>query len=314
MSWRDYFYFTRPERYGITVLIIIIVIVLLYPYLHKNLFPPKEINLDDAIAKVEKYQQLIDEHRAAQAYLESNKNKTEETFTNFKARLKLVRFNPNTLTREEYLEMGLPQRVANNIKAFLNAGGTFRYKEDFQRLYSVNNELYHVIEPYIDLPARPVRELAGRNDGTGNIGVNEQTASRPNLIVELNTADTTELQKIRGIGPAFSRRIIAYRELLGGYSSVGQLMEVFGMDSTRFNQISPYFSVDSPITRKININDADFTTLVRHPYIDRNQANSIIRIREQHGPYLSVEDIMRSDLINSDLFYRISPYITTSSP
>ncbi len=317
MSWRDYFYFTKPERYGITVLLILIVLTLIYPSFHSFFFPPEKKDFTEFIAKVDRYQQLIEEHKAAQAFLEANKTSRHGQGYEGVVSLNLQNFDPNLISREEYLEMGLSVRVANNILSFLKAGGTFRYKEDIQRLYTIDAHLYATLEPYITLPSRPNRDTANPPAESIRRSVTENrtlSGIQSGIIIELNLTDTVELQKIRGIGPSFSRRIISYRERLGGFTSTNQLLEVFGMDSARYQQIAPFFTIDQNYLRKININEADFAALVRHPYIDRNQANSIISIRQRHGLYKSIEDVMKSHLIDQSLFDRLQPYLTIDNP
>jgi DNA uptake protein ComE-like DNA-binding protein len=212
--------------------------------------------------------------------------------------------------------MGLPERIASNIVNYRNAGGSFRSREDLQRIYSIDEELYTQLERYIGLPTREELNkirLEKRNAEKNLRDTIRRSPSRPawaDVMLDINKADSLEWQQIRGIGEVFSRRIISYRDLLGGYYSTIQLMEVYGMDSARYEQIKPHiFLSDTIELRKININTADFITLIRHPYLERNHVNSIIRMRERHGPYTSTEDILRSELINDSLYKRISPYL-----
>ena len=100
-------------------------------------------------------------------------------------------------------------------------------------------------------------------------------------VVELNSADTTTLKKIPGIGSAFARRIVSYRNLLGGYYSITQLGEVYGIDEEKYNEISSWFEIDASQIIKLNTNTAPFDSLNRHPYISYNQARVIAQLRKQ---------------------------------
>lgn len=102
-------------------------------------------------------------------------------------------------------------------------------------------------------------------------------------IIDVNTADTTDLINLPGIGPYFARNIVEYREKLGGFIDSKQLLEVYGLDSSRFEIISPYVNIDSVSIRKIRINHDDFKTILRHPYIEYEDVKKIVNYRETKG-------------------------------
>ena len=313
MSWKDYFYFTKTERNGIVVLVVLIIIIILLPFIYPILFPAKVYDFSEFDRKVDRYEKMLAEYREARIAIEASYER--QASSRISITLNLSPFDPNNLTREEFIEMGIPERVAGNIVNYRNAGGNFRFREDMKRIYSINDQMYNQLENYITLPSRE-EHLATRATERQSQDSLRRSTARPSwadVMLDINKADTLEWQKIRGIGEVFSRRITSYRDLLGGYYSTAQLMEVFGMDSARYEQIRPHiFLSDTLQLRKINLNTADFVTLVRHPYLDRNQVNSILRMRERHGPYSSPEDILRSDLIDEALYQRIAPYLTVS--
>lgn len=313
MSWKDYFYFTKTERNGITVLIIVIVLVIFSPVIFSLFHQKKPYSFDEFEQRSRKYEKLLAEYLAAKEFTEAapqtRQSWTAESLTPFA-------FDPNTLTLEEFVNLGLSERIAQNIINFREAGGSFRVREDFQRIYSINDEIYARLENYITLPSRADRQTYYSAKSRAEKGRHDTIRRRPSfesfrdIVIDINRADTMEWQKIRGIGPVFSKRITSYRDLLGGFYSTEQLLEVFGMDSMRFAEILPHISLDSVQLTRININHADFVALVKHPYIDRNQANSIVRMRERHGLYQSVADIKRSELISEEQFARVAPYLT----
>ena len=132
---------------------------------------------------------------------------------------------------------------------------------------------------------------------------------RPSII-ELNTADSTDLVSVDGIGPVFAKRILAYRERLGGFHSTGQLREVFGIDEERFEKISAFVKTDSTYIRKINVNTAGVSDLKKHPYISPNVAQGLVNYRKQHGTFRNVTDIRSCVLVSADLYRKIAPYLT----
>ena len=99
------------------------------------------------------------------------------------------------------------------------------------------------------------------------------------VMVELNSADTLQLQELRGIGPGFARRIVKYREKLGGYYAKEQLMEVYGFTDTLYRKVSPHVTVDASKIQKLNINELGIAELKRHPYISFFEAKAIVEYR-----------------------------------
>jgi competence protein ComEA len=132
----------------------------------------------------------------------------------------------------------------------------------------------------------------------------------PQKVIEINTADTTEIKSLRGIGSSFAARIIKYRIMMGGFHSKYQLMEVYGLDEEKYKLIKEFITVNADEIVQININKAIVDELKSHPYINWKVANSIFFYRKAHGNYTQVEDIKNSDLINEELFSKIAHYIT----
>jgi DNA uptake protein ComE-like DNA-binding protein len=138
-------------------------------------------------------------------------------------------------------------------------------------------------------------------------------AERPPLIVEVNTADSTQLIKLYGIGPGFARRILTYRAMLGGFFSASQLLEVFGMDTSRLNGFIENISIDTNAIDKINVNEADFKTLLRHPYLDYETVRLIFNYREYIGPILNA-DSLRKVIAYDPMWEAVRPYIEYGIP
>lgn len=129
------------------------------------------------------------------------------------------------------------------------------------------------------------------------------------LIVDINTADTSTLQQLRGIGPVFASRIVKYRNRLGGFVSTNQLLEVYGMSEERFNAIEPHLSLSDSHIKLIPVNSASLDELRRHPYIDYYQARAIIDFRNSVGPLRSHDDLLKIPLLDEITIRKITPYI-----
>ncbi len=129
----------------------------------------------------------------------------------------------------------------------------------------------------------------------------------PNRI-DINTADTTELMKIRGIGPVFSGRIVRYRNILGGYYCVSQLQEVYGMDEERYRETEPFVFAGTTSIVMLRLLTDEFKVLLRHPYLNYEQVSDIFRLRRSGG-LTSCEDLLQSPEISDKDITRLMPYV-----
>ncbi len=111
--------------------------------------------------------------------------------------------------------------------------------------------------------------------------------------VRLNTADTTELKSLPGIGSFFAKNIVNYRNKLGGFIEKEQLLEVYAFDTTRMSNIENFIIIDTIELRKVNINNDDFKTVLRHPYIEYEDVKNIVNYRESKGMIKSWEQYLK---------------------
>lgn len=130
------------------------------------------------------------------------------------------------------------------------------------------------------------------------------------VVVDLNEADTLTLQMLYGIGPTFARRIVRYRERLGGYYSVEQLREVYGMTDDRYQGLLPHVTVTTDSLRHIDINKVTIKELMRHPYVDSYQARDIIRWRDKGHAYRTVDDLRLVATMDDTTLARLAPYLS----
>ena len=129
------------------------------------------------------------------------------------------------------------------------------------------------------------------------------------LLININLADSLEFRKLKGIGTVFSSRIVRYRNWLGGFYSQEQLLEVYGVDSVLFEMIAPHLKVSIDDVIKIKVNTCLQKDLSSHPYISYKLAKSIIKYREHHGAYKSINDLKHIPLIDEELFRKIAYYL-----
>ena len=131
--------------------------------------------------------------------------------------------------------------------------------------------------------------------------------------VDLNRGDTLDFQELRGIGPAYARRIVAYRERLGGFVDKAQLLEVWGVDSALYDRIAPSLELSTAPVRRLNINSLSVQELKQHPYLDYYQAKEIVRHRERYGAFQSPADLRKVNLLDAETCARLIPYVSTAT-
>lgn len=309
-SVKEYFSFTRKDLRGIYVLLAILVILLFARISLPHIFSSPEPDFsefDKMVLALEKAKRQNKESASKSATdLEIPFTRPDREIA--EVRLKPFFFDPNELNEQDWVRLGLSTRQIRNIQNFLGSGGRFRKKEDLKRIYTISEAEYEILQPFIridtdivavaDTPAYP--EKAGSPSSPGE--------ERRKLVININRADSAELLRVRGIGPVFAQRIIRYRDLLGGFHSEEQLLEVFGLDSTRFNQIAGHFTFDNTALKLININTAEVRDLTIHPYIDFYLAKSIIDQRIKRGGKIIDADLYGIPLMHDALYQKVIPY------
>lgn len=200
----------------------------------------------------------------------------------------LFAFDPNTASKEELEQLGFKSWQVENITKYRSKGGKFKKPEDIKNIYGVTEEFANTLMPFIEI------EEVVQND----------------ILVEINGANEADLQNLSGIGQAYAKRIIAYRQKLGGFVNIEQLNEVYGMNTELYNQIKPYVYVEKVPIKTVNINTADYKTLVTHPYIDKEIAKAILNYREFAKKIKSTDELVKQKAINKEQYEKISIYIS----
>lgn len=217
--------------------------------------------------------------------------------------LRMHRFNPNFADSIELLEQGLKPWQASNLIHYRRAGGRFRKRSDMRRLYGLSEEQYRKMVPYIDLPDSIERDTLRRDT------LPRYVSQKRDTVLELNTADTAELQLLRGIGRWTAVQMVRYREQLGGYYSTRQLYEIEHIDHAMLDTVVERFTVDTTLIRRINVNRCAVSTLSHHPYLRFEQAKAIYELRRNKVRLLSVDDLRSLPQLSPELIDRLSPYL-----
>lgn len=234
-------------------------------------------------------------------------------------------FDPNTADSSQLLRLGLQPWQVRNIYKYRAAGGIYRQKEDFALLYGLTQKEYRELEPYIRIssdyqPAALLvkrgkdRHAGGESEGGMPAEDGKKSAGRDSLsykltegmTVSLSTADSAQLRRVPGIGYYFARRILAYRERLGGYVSIDQLDEIEDFPA----EAKHFFTVDTnAAVRKLNLNTLSLNELKRHPYINYYQARAIVDYRRVKGKLTSLDDLQLLRDFSAEARQRLAPYV-----
>lgn len=221
----------------------------------------------------------------------------------------LFAFDPNTLDAGGWKRLGVRDKTVETILHFLEKGYKFRQPGDIKKIYGLKPEQADRLIPYIHIaaPAEAERTPVEAKPVYVNLYVSKKSAT---IVLDVNEADTAQWTMLKGIGNATAARIVAFRNKLGGFTSVSQLKETYGLPDSTFQNISSQLRCKQPVLQTININTADARLLKAHPYMNWNIANAIVRYREQHGNYKTVMDLMKIDIISQEFFDRINAYLS----
>lgn len=262
------------ETKGFLILLIVSVLALLMIFFPKNLIRSSaQIDPGD----VKKLDSLV-------ALMKRNEmsNPSETLFT----------FDPNVLPLDSLILVGFPEKIAQRLHNYRAKGGRFFIRADVKKIYGMSEELYLSIEPYILLPDSIV------------------TVSKKNSRIDINAVADFQLEEIPGIGRILAGRIIKYRQLLGGFISLKQLDEVYQLEKPALDALKTRAFVQKDfIPERLKVNQATAEELMRHPYISRQLAEDIVRVREINGAIESEKLLVNFKSVDKGNFEKLISYL-----
>jgi len=311
---KSFFSFTCREQYGLMVLVSLILITIAVNFFISEKMVPSGNNeaflkWEEEVRTFQEQQELAaqyndslrmarrqygnySDYRTANTKFYEKYQKTEKKFPD------PFRFNPNDTNKEAFIKLGFSEKQAESIVKYREKGAKFKSKQDFQKVFVVSDEMYVHLEAWIMLPDEET--------------IAAELATKEAVVIELNTADTTSLQQIGRIGNYLAKRIVDYRQKLGGFHSLEQLKEINGVNEERFLGIAPFITVDKSKITKLDLNKSSFKDFTRHPYFEYYIVKAIFEYKEKHGLFTSVDDVRKIPLIYDDLYNKINPYLHVS--
>ena len=302
--WKNFLYYSKQERRAILLLLFVLLVLLgVYAWLT---FSGKQGNVIVVESNAE-----IDSFLAHLEVVEKERKvfpKHQRKGTGTASTVVLNDFDPNTADSATLRQLGLSAFVTANILKYREKGGVFRTPESFAKIYGMTDEQAQTLLPYINIGV----EYLSRDTVRLATAESRDSLARPvkfpeGTVIELNSCDSTELEKVPGIGSGISRMIVAYRNRLGGFHSVNQLLEVSHVDSTmlRWFTVSPDFEL-----RKLEVNKAGIDRLRNHPYMAFYKAKVIIEHRRKRGKFRSINELAMYTEFSDEDISRLKPYLS----
>ena len=290
---RDFIYLQKSDRKVILTLLVVIVSVFTMVFLTGG----------DGIVTTSQPKDSIKSRTSKSYNYSSYTPKKVERFT----------FDPNTADSTQLLRLGLQPWQVRNIYKYRAAGGIYRKPLDFAKLYGLTVKQYRELEPYIRISSDylPASTLVNDRNGYTRKEPKDSTIyQRPVKIKEtehlvLNTADTTSLITIPGLGPYYARKIVQYGNRLGGYVSVDQLDEIDDFPT----EAKKYLVISNPSPKKLNVNQLSLNELKRHPYINFYMAKAITDYRRLHGSIHSLQELRLLKDFSPEVIKRLTTYV-----
>ncbi|MEA1897507.1 MAG: helix-hairpin-helix domain-containing protein [Bacteroidota bacterium] len=293
---KDFFDFSKGERIGILVLLVLIFFLLAGHIIINHIKPGTDFDSSEFREKVNEWYTeetlIFDSGSEDQNF--SHKDNIEYRLSNF---------DPNSAGKSKLRELGVNEKTTNTLLKYREKGGVFYKKEDLRKIYGLSDSLYEVLAPYIQISV--VKNEKTIHKEPAQVW-KEEKEEVP--LIELNRVDSAGLLPLPGIGPVYAGRIVKYRNLLGGFYSGDQLKEVYGLSSETFEGIHELIYLDTSFIKKIDLNKVSVKQLIRHPYLNTYQAEAILYFRDYHGRFESVSELLQNKLLPAGDFEKAKHY------
>lgn len=296
---REHFELTHNEAKSALIFfsIILVNLLLYYFYSTSSVNKQSEILIED-YGKTE----LPETEEKKSKWVDYNSDKRyTKTFEKFN-------FDPNIASEDQLTRLGFPKYLSKTMIKYRSKGGKFKYKEDLLKIYSMKPDLYAEIENLVLLPSKLDKKVPDYDEQRVFTEPKTPVYTKKEFSIskfDINTADTTQLMQIKGIGKVFANRIIKYRDILGGFHSIDQVGETYGIDPSILPELKKVAIMSSQI-KKIKINELEN---FRHPYLKFNQVKVIVAYRKQHGNFKNAEDLKDIKILDAATILKIEPYL-----
>ncbi|MGC4231549.1 MAG: helix-hairpin-helix domain-containing protein [Niabella sp.] len=312
--------FSKKERIAFMILLPAIMIVAVLPFIIPDRSSREVSGTDTAwMAAANDLLQKTPGNNDFSAAKEGNDNtalyQPDPTENNYRSRPDgvLFTFDPNTLGAEGFARLGLRDRTIKTLLNYRNKGGKFRKPDDLAKIYGLRPDEFERLKPYISIPeSNQHKHYAGTSASLSPVPL-PVTPEKPGYIpemIEINSADIAAFESLYGIGNRLAARIVNFRDKLGGFYTINQVGETYGIPDSTFQKIKSLLQVNKDLIRKMNINTASYNELNMHPYINNKTAFNIVKHRKEKGNFSNTDEIKVLVAATGDSYEKVSPYIT----
>ncbi|MFN8319403.1 MAG: helix-hairpin-helix domain-containing protein [Saprospiraceae bacterium] len=303
-------YFTRQERKSLFIFSMMAFAFLAMMYAIASFKKPDKLNLQEVI----KVETMLPKTMAAKPTLAVNINNIKH----HSSRLGF-HFNPNTISADSLALLGVDKKTISNFLKYRSKGAVFKNNQQFFKVYGM--EKYRVKldtllscnqSPKLEIQAKDGQQRQTQNDGEEIKKSNRTIPVVKIKMLDINKADSFELQLIRGIGAKLASRIVRYRERLGGFNQIEQLEEIYGLTPETYLNINHQLTLDQGDIQKILINKCNEEQMARHPYIGKKKASILMRFKINRGNFHQWQDLISSKLFDDEELEKLKPYIDFS--
>lgn len=225
----------------------------------------------------------------------------------------LFSFDPNTAGAETLVHLGFTERQAATLINYRKAGARFRKPSDIYRVYGLDTVFAARLIPWIDIAPEVARGVSERKvpPEVSEVFAEGKTSAEGTIkaVIDLNGCSAADLEQLPGIGEVLSARIIKYRDLLGGFVSVSQLSEVYGLDSSAVEKITGRLKVSTFGIRSFRLDTCSWGQMARHPYLGPESARAIMKYRSLMGAGFEVDDLVLQKVLSREQAAKITPYV-----
>ncbi|MES2429868.1 MAG: helix-hairpin-helix domain-containing protein [Bacteroidota bacterium] len=308
----EYFNFTRKERIGIIVLLILILLFCFLPFLFPFFIKEKHQDTSGFAKEISMLQFKMNDSSKNFAYNNFDENNYQNYYQpsekNYysKGPIKgeLFYFDPNTLDEDGWKRLGVREKTIATIKNFTSKGGKFYKPEDISKIWGLHEDEVQRLIPYIQIHNTSAEHNYEKKEYVPTV-YPKYTPS----IVDVNESDTTAWIALPFIGSKLAKRIIEYREKLGVFNSIEQVGETWGLHDSTFQKIKPRLALKNAAVNTMNINTATLEELKAHPYLRYAISNAIFQYRLQHGNFKAVADLKKIMIITDEIYNKAAPYL-----
>lgn len=286
--------YTRSERNAVIVLLIILILLMLFkqPIILKITSNDKKIKADST-----RYFALIEQIENAEKANYKNKTITSYSY-NYNKSDKIFTVDINTADAQEFEKLyGIGKVYSERIVKYRNKIGGFSSIEQLKEVYGIHDTVYQKFKHQL--------RISFSNKST-------MSASANNIKIEVNSASVEELIQLKGIGSVYAKRIVEFRDKLGGFYAIEQLKDVYGIHDTVYQKLATQIYIKPSSIKKININKATLEELISNPYFFSTLAKQVVGYRTKVKPFENVEDLKKLYYIKDhpEYYNKILPYVT----